>query len=101
MIPIRFGNLFKDLTKNKELKKDKELVYQDELNNIISVDDVFYNKSIYAKIGESCYAVEDKANKNAKVAYGLRIIAEVIRQIELIDVTHKTDNYTITIIYDK
>ena len=101
MIPIRFGNLFKDLTKNKELKKDKELVYQDELNNIISVDDVFYNKSIYAKIGESCYAVEDKANKNAKVAYGLRIIAEVIRQIELIDVTHKSDNYTITIIYDK
>ena len=119
MIPIRFGNAIRVLThktdakkkdeegaeldvieveesKTEEAPKDKMTsAYESAKKAITSVDDIFFNKTMYFKIGKSVVFAEDR---NERIAYGMRIIAEIQRQIDLICATHATDNFNITII---
>ena len=119
MIPIRFGNAIRVLAhktdarkkddetaeldvieveeaKSEEAPKDKMAsVYESAKKAITSVDDIFFNKTMYFKIGKSVVFAEDR---NERIAYGMRIIAEIQRQIDLICATHLTDNFNITII---
>jgi hypothetical protein len=113
MVPIRFGNAIRTLagltaqaeesdkeeqSEEQPSEESKKMSPKDKaLKAILSVDDIFYNKNMYNKIGKTVIFAENKAET---IAYGLRIMAEIHRELQLIAARHNTDNFTVTVIYE-
>lgn len=91
-VPIRFGTKTRSLISGNEEAKAESI---DVDNGLTSADKDIYNREIYAKAGKIYTHVNDE--KNDRIAYGIRMLSQIMREIELISARHKSDNFTITI----